>query len=60
MLNLPTLVESIPALQMTVLTGGIATFCAVVLLRANPLCTWFEWAGSCCDDDEADDSPDQD
>ena len=40
------------SIQMTILTGGIATFCALVLWRANPLCTWFEWAGACCDGDD--------
>lgn len=37
-------------LQLTILTGGIATFCAIVLWRANPLCTWIEWAGCCSDE----------
>jgi hypothetical protein len=54
MLTLLTVLESATALQMTVLFGGIATFCAVALSRANPLCVWLEWAGACCDDgDEA-------
>lgn len=39
------------SLQMTVLCGGIATFCAVVLWRANPLCVWLEWAGAYADGD---------
>lgn len=38
-------------LQLTVLCAGIATFCALVLWRAHPLCTWLEWAG-CGDGDE--------
>ncbi|WP_156328282.1 hypothetical protein [Massilia sp. WG5] len=47
-----TIVGSTTALQITVLLGGVATFCGVVLSRANPLCTWLEWAGVCCDDGE--------
>lgn len=49
---LMTIVGSTTALQITVLLGGVATFCGVVLSRANPLCTWLEWAGVCCDDGE--------
>lgn len=52
MLKLLALVDSNTALQITVLLGGVATFCAAVLSRANPLCVWLEWAGSCCDDGE--------
>lgn len=39
-------------LQMILLCGGVATFCALVLSRANPLCTWFEWTGCCGDNPE--------
>ena len=52
MLKLLTLVESTTALQVTVLLGGLAIFCAAVLSRACPLCVWLEWAGVCCCDDE--------
>jgi hypothetical protein len=40
------------SIQMAVLASGIATFCALVLFRAYPLCTWFEWAGACCGGDD--------
>jgi hypothetical protein len=52
MLTLLTVVESNTALQITVLLGGVATFCAVVLSRANPLCIWVEWVGNCRDGGE--------
>jgi hypothetical protein len=40
------------SIQMTVLASGVATFFALVLWRANPLCTWLEWTGVCCSDDD--------
>jgi hypothetical protein len=39
------------SIHMTVLASGIATFCALVLGLSYPLCSWFEWAGACSDDD---------
>ncbi|MCS0630258.1 hypothetical protein NX786_13015 [Telluria mixta] len=30
-------------LHMTVLAGGIATFCAALLFGAYPPCAWIEW-----------------
>jgi hypothetical protein len=38
-------------LHLTILTGGIATFCAALLAGAYPLCTWVEWAVACRDAD---------
>jgi hypothetical protein len=52
MLKLLAFVESGTTLQITVLLGGVATFCAAALLRASPLCIWLEWAGVCCGDGE--------
>jgi hypothetical protein len=31
-------------LHLTVLAGGIATFCLAMLVGAYPLCVWIEWA----------------
>jgi hypothetical protein len=45
------------SLQMTLLCGGIATFCALVLWRAGPLCIWCEWAGACGEGAEDDAAP---
>jgi hypothetical protein len=52
MLTLLGLVESNLGFQITILLAGVATFCADVLSRANPLCIWLEWAGACRDDGE--------
>jgi len=48
------------SLQMILLCGGVATFCALVLWLANPLCIWCEWVGSCGDGGEEDAAHDQD
>ncbi|MFL6631897.1 MAG: hypothetical protein ACJ8HJ_06240 [Massilia sp.] len=55
MLTVLPLVESNMAFQITILLAGVATFCAAVLSRANPLCIWLEWVGVCSDD--GDDQP---
>ena len=51
MLELLSFVKPNTMFQITVLLGGVATFCAVVLSRANPLCVWIGWAGSSLDED---------
>jgi hypothetical protein len=57
MLKLLTLIESNTAFQITVLLGGIATFCAGMLSRADPPCIRLECAGACSDDGEVRSEP---
>lgn len=40
-------------LHLTVLAGGIATFCAAMLAGAYPLCAWIEWSVAWRDTDAA-------